>query len=262
MKKAIALLLLFGVGFCALSQSTGITKVDRSDTPLSYWQATAGICPEILLGPNVSADESILPPDGDTFDDGFVSINFAEGIIVLYLPKISQTSSALLNIFVDVSADGNFDFCGDWIVRNLPVGQIPKTPEFYALIKFTPVKVILPTWIRIMIGYPEIKPECSCCCCCPLMISLTCGEIEDYFIKTEVVYLTPICPTCPGFQPQPPAPKPPCNQGVGNGPEGCDPGRSSFKRGSNDEDPGTGPGNPGHKPDDEEDEKPPKGKKR
>lgn len=35
-----------------------------------------------------------------------------------------------------------------------------------------------------------------------------------------------------------------CNQGVGNGPEGCDPGNSNHKHGSNDEDGGT-PGNPG-----------------
>jgi len=37
-----------------------------------------------------------------------------------------------------------------------------------------------------------------------------------------------------------------CNQGVGNGPEGCDPGNSNHKHGSNDEDGGT-PGNPGRK---------------
>jgi hypothetical protein len=35
-----------------------------------------------------------------------------------------------------------------------------------------------------------------------------------------------------------------CNQGVGNGPEGCDPGNSNHKHGSNDELGGT-PGNPG-----------------
>ena len=37
-----------------------------------------------------------------------------------------------------------------------------------------------------------------------------------------------------------------CNQGVGNGPEGCDPGNSNNRHGSNDEDGGT-PGNPGRK---------------
>jgi hypothetical protein len=37
-----------------------------------------------------------------------------------------------------------------------------------------------------------------------------------------------------------------CNQGVGNGPEGCDPGNSNHKHGSNDELGGT-PGNPGRK---------------
>ena len=38
--------------------------------------------------------------------------------------------------------------------------------------------------------------------------------------------------------------KPKCNQGVGNGPEGCDPGNSDSNQPSNDEDGGT-PGNPG-----------------
>jgi ice-binding like protein len=37
-----------------------------------------------------------------------------------------------------------------------------------------------------------------------------------------------------------------CNQGVGNGPEGCDPGNSNHKHGSNDEDGGK-PGDPGRK---------------
>lgn len=37
-----------------------------------------------------------------------------------------------------------------------------------------------------------------------------------------------------------------CNQGVGNGPEGCDPGNSNHHRPSNDENGGT-PGNPGRK---------------
>ena len=37
-----------------------------------------------------------------------------------------------------------------------------------------------------------------------------------------------------------------CNQGVGNGPEGCDPGNSNHRRPSNDENGGT-PGNPGRK---------------
>ena len=37
-----------------------------------------------------------------------------------------------------------------------------------------------------------------------------------------------------------------CNQGVGNGPEGCDPGDSNHRHGSNDENGGT-PGNPGRK---------------
>ena len=37
-----------------------------------------------------------------------------------------------------------------------------------------------------------------------------------------------------------------CNQGVGNGPEGCDPGNSNHRHSSNDENGGT-PGNPGRK---------------
>lgn len=40
--------------------------------------------------------------------------------------------------------------------------------------------------------------------------------------------------------------KPKCNQGVGNGPEGCDPGDSNNRRPSNDENGGT-PGNPGRR---------------
>jgi hypothetical protein len=39
-----------------------------------------------------------------------------------------------------------------------------------------------------------------------------------------------------------------CNQGVGNGPEGCDPGNSNHEHGSNDEDGGT-PGHPGRQGD-------------
>jgi len=38
-----------------------------------------------------------------------------------------------------------------------------------------------------------------------------------------------------------------CNQGVGNGPEGCDPGNSNHRHGSNDENGGT-PGDPGRQP--------------
>jgi hypothetical protein len=41
-------------------------------------------------------------------------------------------------------------------------------------------------------------------------------------------------------------PKHHCNQGVGNGPEGCDPGNSNHKHASNDEHGGT-PGDPGRK---------------
>ena len=41
-----------------------------------------------------------------------------------------------------------------------------------------------------------------------------------------------------------------CNQGVGNGPEGCDPGNSNNNPfGSNDEDDDYKPGNPGRKGD-------------
>jgi hypothetical protein len=37
-----------------------------------------------------------------------------------------------------------------------------------------------------------------------------------------------------------------CNQGVGNGPEDCDPGNSNHRNPTNDEDGGT-PGSPGRK---------------
>ena len=51
-----------------------------------------------------------------------------------------------------------------------------------------------------------------------------------------------------GGEPKPPkAPKAKCNQGVGNGAEGCDPGNSNHHNPSNDENGGT-PGNPGRKP--------------
>lgn len=43
-----------------------------------------------------------------------------------------------------------------------------------------------------------------------------------------------------------PASKSKCNQGVGNGPEDCDPGNSNHRHGSNDEEGGT-PGDPGRK---------------
>ena len=49
-------------------------------------------------------------------------------------------------------------------------------------------------------------------------------------------------------EPPPPPPPPPprlkCNQGVGNGPEGCDPGNSNNQNSSNDENGGV-PGEPG-----------------
>ncbi|MEX2181108.1 MAG: ice-binding family protein [Gemmatimonadaceae bacterium] len=50
----------------------------------------------------------------------------------------------------------------------------------------------------------------------------------------------------PGPGPGPSPDKERCDQGVGNGPEGCDPGKSNKRLGSNDELGGT-PGNPGRK---------------
>lgn len=50
---------------------------------------------------------------------------------------------------------------------------------------------------------------------------------------------TPVPPTV-----VPPTEKPKCNQGVGNGNEGCDPGNSNHNQPSNDENGGS-PGNPG-----------------
>jgi hypothetical protein len=52
---------------------------------------------------------------------------------------------------------------------------------------------------------------------------------------------------CEGSRRGPGGNKDKCNQGVGNGPEGCDPGDSNHHHGSNDENGGT-PGNPGRKP--------------
>lgn len=53
-------------------------------------------------------------------------------------------------------------------------------------------------------------------------------------------------PGCVPNQPPPGQQKPKCNQGVGNGPEGCDPGNSNHNQPSNDENGGT-PGNPGRR---------------
>jgi hypothetical protein len=47
--------------------------------------------------------------------------------------------------------------------------------------------------------------------------------------------------TNPAGMPMRPASRPRCNNGVGNGPEGCTPGNAP----PNDEHPGAGPGNPG-----------------
>lgn len=52
--------------------------------------------------------------------------------------------------------------------------------------------------------------------------------------------------TSPNCAPEPQKQKRKCNQGVGNGPEGCDPGNSNHNQPSNDENGGT-PGNPGRK---------------
>lgn len=60
--------------------------------------------------------------------------------------------------------------------------------------------------------------------------------------------LSPLPPSCkPPKHPKPPKHKK-CNQGVGNGSEGCDPGDSNHHNSSNDENGGT-PGNPGRKGD-------------
>jgi hypothetical protein len=53
-------------------------------------------------------------------------------------------------------------------------------------------------------------------------------------------------PSCKGKKPHKDKEHKKCNQGVGNGPEGCDPGHSDDHHASNDEDGGT-PGNPGRK---------------
>jgi hypothetical protein len=55
---------------------------------------------------------------------------------------------------------------------------------------------------------------------------------------------TSVCTGGPSVLPTPPKPR--CNQGVGNGPEDCDPGNSNHKLGSNDELGGM-PGFPGRK---------------
>jgi hypothetical protein len=76
----------------------------------------------------------------------------------------------------------------------------------------------------------------------PITVALpTQGPTSTVALPTQGLTPTMAPPT---VEPSP-TPRPPCNQGVGNGPEGCDPGRSNHNQPSNDEGPGCGsPGNP------------------
>jgi hypothetical protein len=75
----------------------------------------------------------------------------------------------------------------------------------------------------------------------PITVALpTQGPTSTVALPTQGPTSTVALPT---VEPSP-TPRPPCNQGVGNGPEGCDPGRSNHNQPSNDEGPGCGPGNP------------------
>ena len=80
-------------------------------------------------------------------------------------------------------------------------------------------------------------------------ITITRGTFHGDALATAAVTLTGATVTaCEAPGPGPgPGVHVKCNQGVGNGPEGCDPGNSNHRHPSNDERGGT-PGNPGRKP--------------
>lgn len=77
-------------------------------------------------------------------------------------------------------------------------------------------------------------------------ITLTGGTFNgDIWSRADVTVTGTQVVGCEGRNGQG-SPRGKCNQGVGNGPEGCDPGNSNHKHGSNDETGGT-PGNPGRR---------------
>jgi hypothetical protein len=77
-------------------------------------------------------------------------------------------------------------------------------------------------------------------------ITLTGGTFNgDIWSRADVTVTGTQVVGCDGSNGQG-KPRGKCNQGVGNGPEGCDPGNSNHKHGSNDENGGT-PGNPGRR---------------
>jgi hypothetical protein len=83
-------------------------------------------------------------------------------------------------------------------------------------------------------------------------ITVTRGTFHGSALATAAVTVTggaiAACDAAVPVPVPPPGPgKRKCNQGVGNGPEGCDPGNSNHRHPSNDERGGT-PGNPGRKP--------------
>ncbi|MGI8401190.1 MAG: ice-binding family protein [Gemmatimonadaceae bacterium] len=78
-------------------------------------------------------------------------------------------------------------------------------------------------------------------------ITVTGGTFSGRALAKAAVTLTGAnLSPCSGGTGNPPPQKEHCNQGVGNGPEGCDPGNSNNHNPSNDENGGT-PGNPGRK---------------
>lgn len=78
-------------------------------------------------------------------------------------------------------------------------------------------------------------------------ITLTRGTFDgNAYSQADVTVTGADVSCCTGGTPGN-APKAKCNQGVGNGPEGCDPGKSNHNQPSNDETGGT-KGNPGRRP--------------
>lgn len=251
----------------------GLGATDWSDAPESFGLVQAQVTDGVALGDGVTTETHSLLVDRDQ-DDGFVTIDFRQGILVVYLnPSLAQTPGQIfINVFFDVGDDGHFDIT-DWLVRDKDIASLEIVGENLALISFVPISCnISGGWLRLIIGSPSSEWEIDFCSN-TIMVA---GEVEDWFIG-KVATLP--CPAClieevgrdeengsgnganDGGQYNDEEYNEdhgngrhhiPCNQGVGNGSEGCDPGNSNHKQPSNDEDDECGtPGNPcrghGHK---------------
>ena len=93
---------------------------------------------------------------------------------------------------------------------------------------------------RIVVSEGGVAVYCPCGGSCAVA---TTPPTATPLIPTQGATST-VAPTVAPPTVEPSPTRPPCNQGVGNGQEGCDPGRSNHNQPSNDEGPGCGPGNP------------------